>query len=76
MADTDQIALQEARDAVEGAHRAFLDVAKFDQEKIDRICEAMAASALAESARLGLLAQEETGFGEAEGKREKNRFAA
>ncbi|MDQ3490003.1 MAG: aldehyde dehydrogenase family protein [Acidobacteriota bacterium] len=76
MADTDQIALQEARDAVEGAHRAFLDVAKFDQEKIDRICEAMAASALAESARLGLLAHEETGFGKAEDKREKNRFAA
>ncbi|MDQ3219562.1 MAG: aldehyde dehydrogenase family protein [Acidobacteriota bacterium] len=76
MADTDQIALQEARDAVEGAHRAFLDVAKFDQEKIDRICEAMAASALTESARLGLLAHEETGFGKAEDKREKNRFAA
>jgi len=76
MADSDQIALQEARDAVEGAHRAFLDVAKFDQEKIDRICEAMAASALAESARLGLLAHEETGFGKAEDKREKNRFAA
>ncbi|MBA2333930.1 MAG: aldehyde dehydrogenase family protein [Blastocatellia bacterium] len=76
MADTDQIALQEARDAVEGAHRAFLDVAKFDQEKIDRICEAMAAAALAESARLGLLAHEETGFGKAEDKREKNRFAA
>ena len=32
--------------------------------------------ALAESARLGLLAHEETGFGKAEDKREKNRFAA
>lgn len=76
MADTDLIAQQEARDAVEAAHLAFQAVAKFDQTKIDRICEAMAATALAESARLGQLAHEETGFGKAEDKREKNRFAA
>jgi acetaldehyde dehydrogenase (acetylating) len=36
----------------------------------------MAQAALAESARLGQLAHEETGFGKAEDKREKNRFAA
>jgi len=76
MADTDLNAPQEAGDAVEAAHLAFLSVAKFDQPKIDRICEAMAAAALTESARLGLLAHEETGFGKAEDKREKNRFAA
>ena len=76
MGDKDLIAQQEARDAVEAAHRAFQAVAKFDQAKIDEICEAMANVALAESARLGLLAHEETGFGKAEDKREKNRFAA
>jgi acyl-CoA reductase-like NAD-dependent aldehyde dehydrogenase len=76
MGDKDLIAQQEARDAVESAHRAFQTVAKFDQAKIDQICEAMASVALAESARLGLLAHEETGFGKAEDKREKNRFAA
>ena len=76
MGDKDLIAQQEARDAVESAHRAFQTVAKFDQAKIDQICEAMASVALAESARLGLLAHEETGFGIAEDKREKNRFAA
>src|SRR4051794_38049769 len=36
----------------------------------------MSRVALAESARLGKLANEETGFGKAEDKREKNRFAA
>ena len=76
MGDKDLIAQQEARDAVEAAHRAFQTVAQFDQAKIDRICEAMAKIALDESARLGLLAHEETGFGRAEDKREKNRFAA
>ncbi|MEO8043219.1 MAG: aldehyde dehydrogenase family protein [Acidobacteriota bacterium] len=76
MGDKDLIAQQEARDAVEAAHRAFQTVAEFDQKKIDQICEAMSKVALAESARLGLLAHEETGFGKAEDKKEKNRFAA
>ena len=74
--DKDLISQQEARDAVESAHLAWKMVAKFDQGKIDRICDAMASVALAESARLGLMAHEETGFGKAEDKREKNRFAA
>jgi acetaldehyde dehydrogenase (acetylating) len=76
MGDTDLIAQQEARDAVDAAHRAFQTVSKFDQSQIDRICEAMSKVALSESARLGLLAHEETGYGKAEDKREKNRFAA
>src|SRR3982750_1513394 len=74
--DKDLISQQEARDAVESAHLAWKTVAKFDQAKIDRVCEAMANVALAESARLGLMAHEETGFGKADDKREKNRFAA
>jgi acetaldehyde dehydrogenase (acetylating) len=72
----DLISQQEARDAVEAAHLAFGQVAKFDQATIDRICGAMTAAALAESARLGQMAHDETGFGKAEDKREKNRFAA
>lgn len=76
MGDKDLIAQQEARDAVEAAHSAFALLAKFDQAKIDNLCEVMAAAALAEAARLGQLAHEETGFGTAEDKREKNRFAA
>lgn len=76
MGDTDLTSQQDARDAVEAAHRASASVAKFDQARIDEICGAMAAAALAEAARLGQLAHEETGFGRAEDKREKNRFAA
>ena len=72
----DLVSQQEAREAVEAAHLAWKTVAKFDQAKIDRICEAMAGVALAEAARLGAMAHEETGFGKAEDKREKNRFAA
>ena len=76
MSDTNSISQQEASDAVEAAHLAFHAVAKFDQAKIDRICEAMANAALADALRLGAMACEETGFGKAEDKREKNRFAA
>ena len=72
----DLISQQEARDAVEAAHLAWASVAKFDQAKIDRICEAMSQAALGEAARLGQMANEETGFGKPEDKREKNRFAA
>jgi acetaldehyde dehydrogenase (acetylating) len=74
--DKDLVSVQQARDLVEAAHRAQVQLARFDQAKIDRICEAMSRAALKESARLGALAVEETGFGVADDKREKNRFAA
>jgi len=74
--DKDLVSVQQARDLVEAAHRAQAQVAEFDQAKIDRICEAMAKAALAESARLGAMAVEETGYGVPDDKREKNRFAA
>ncbi len=76
MGDKDLVAQQEARDAVEAASFAFQSVSKLGQAKIDEICEAMSQAALADAARLGKMAHEETGFGKAEDKREKNRFAA
>ncbi len=75
-ADKDLISVQQARDLVEAAHRAQAEVARFDQAKIDRICEAMAQAALRESPRVAALAVEETGYGIPEDKQEKNRFAA
>src|SRR6186997_159683 len=75
-ADKDLISVQQARDLVEAAFKAQSEVVKFDQAKIDRICEAMSRAALREAARLGAMAVEETGFGVADDKREKNRFAA
>ncbi len=74
--DKDLVSVQQARDMVEAAHRAQVVLARFDQNKIDRICEAMAMAALREAARLGALAVEETGYGVPDDKREKNRFAA
>jgi acetaldehyde dehydrogenase (acetylating) len=74
--DKDLVSVQQARDLVEAAHRAQAEIARFDQAKIDRLCEAMARAALHEAARLGALAVEETGFGVAVDKQEKNRFAA
>jgi len=75
-ADKDLISVQMARDLVEAAHRAQAEIARFDQAKIDRICEAMAKAALRESQRVAAMAVEETGYGVAEDKQEKNRFAA
>src|ERR671933_525025 len=74
--DKDLVSVQQARDLVEAAHRAQAELARFDQGKVDRICEAMARAALREAARLGQVAVEETGYGIADDKREKNRFAA
>ncbi|MBC7910363.1 MAG: aldehyde dehydrogenase family protein [Pyrinomonadaceae bacterium] len=74
--DKDLVSVQQARDLVEAAHRAQVELARFDQNKIDRICAAMAQAALREAARLGAMAVEETGFGVPDDKREKNRFAS
>src|ERR687889_290529 len=76
MADKDLVSVQQARDLVEAAHRAQGQLARFDQAKIDRVCEAMARAALKDAARLGALATEETGYGIPDDKREKNRFAS
>src|SRR5678810_1001932 len=75
-ADKDLISVQQARDLVETAFKAQAEIVRFDQAKIDRICEAMSKAALREAARLGAMAVEETGFGIPDDKREKNRFAA
>ena len=74
--DKDLVAVRQARALIEAGHRAQADLARFDQGKIDRICEAMAEAALQEAARLGAMAVEETGYGIPTDKEEKNRFAA
>ncbi|HKG12837.1 MAG TPA: aldehyde dehydrogenase family protein [Pyrinomonadaceae bacterium] len=76
MADKDLVSVQQARDLVESAHRAQAQLARFDQARVDRICEAMARAALRDAVRLGQLAVEETGYGIPDDKREKNRFAS
>ena len=75
-ADKDLISVQQARDLVDNAYKAQQEIVRFDQGKIDRICETMSKAVLREAARLGAMAVEETGFGVPDDKREKNRFAA
>src|SRR4026207_197371 len=78
--DKDLVSVQQARDLIEAAYKAQGEVVKFDQAKIHRNCErirkAMAKAAMREAARLGAMAVEETGYGVAADKQEKNRFAA
>lgn len=75
-ADKDLISVQQARDLVEAAHRAQQEIARFDQAKIDHICDVMAKAALRDSPRTAALAVEETGYGIAEDKQVKNQFSA
>lgn len=79
MADTydkDVRSIQEARWAAESAYEAYLEFFDSSQEKIDRICSAMAEAAYEASARLGRMAHEETGFGVPDHKRLKNEFSS
>ena len=74
--DRDLRSIQEARDAALAARQAQRAFLSADQASVDRICAAMAAAAVADSARLGQLAHEETGYGVAAHKTLKNLFAS
>ncbi len=72
--DKDLQSIQEARELVKKASEAQLEFRNFSQEKVDRVCRAMAEAGYANSERLGRLACEETGFGKPEDKKIKNEF--
>ncbi len=72
--DADLRSISQARAAVESAHAAFEKFRGTDQETIDRILEAMVQAITPECGRLGTLAFEETGHGNAEDKLFKNLF--
>ena len=74
--DKDLAARQEARDLSRQAEQAQRLLAEFPQEKLDRIVEAMARAFSAAAVELAELAVAETGFGNAEDKVTKNRFAS
>jgi acetaldehyde dehydrogenase (acetylating) len=74
LADADLKSIQEARDLVRRARKAWDILRKFDQAKIDRICEAMARAGSDASEKLARLAVEESGFGNPVGKYQKNKF--
>lgn len=74
--DKDLAARQEARDLTEKARQAQRILASFPQEKLDVIVEAMAKAFCEAAGELAELAVQETGFGNAKDKTEKNRFAS
>ncbi len=74
--DRDLISIQEARDLSTRAFAAWKQWSTASQEQVDRVCAAMAEAAFNASERLGIMAQEETGFGVAEHKKLKNMFAS
>ena len=74
--DKDLAARQEARCLCRGAEEAQKILARFPQEKLDAIVEAVAAAFASGAEELAGLAAEETGFGNAADKAVKNRFAS
>ncbi len=74
--DKDLRSRQETRELILAAEAAYQELKHFDQAKIDRIVAAIARAGSENAELLGSMACEETGFGNAKDKAEKNRFAA
>lgn len=74
--DKDLAARQEARLLTKQAKTAQQILATFSQKKLDAIVENIAKKFSAAAVELAQLAARETGFGNAEDKTEKNRFAS
>lgn len=74
--DKDLRSRQETRDLLEQAQNAFQELKQMNQAQVDRIAEAICEAGCRHARELGRLAAEETGFGNAEDKEIKNRFAA
>ncbi len=74
--DADLTSVQQARDLAVRSREAMRAFQFAEQSVVDSICEAMVAAAMRESARLGQLAHDETGFGYPDHKRLKNEFAS
>jgi len=74
--DRDLASIAEARALARRAKQAWLELAEFDQDRVDRVVDAMAAAAAAQAEPLAQLAVEETGYGVVADKVQKNLFSA
>lgn len=74
LADADLRSIQEARDLVRRSRAAWEKWRRASQAQVDRVCAAMARAGSEASEKLARLAVEESGFGNAVGKYQKNRF--
>src|SRR5213080_3678902 len=74
--DRDLASIAEARALARRAKQAWLELAEFDQTRIDAIVDAMAAAATAQAESFARLAVEETTYGVVEDKIRKNLFSS
>src|SRR5260221_9148081 len=74
--DRDLTSIAEARALARRAKQAWLELAEFDQGRIDAIVDAMATAAGAQAEAFARLAVEETGYGVVADKIQKNLFSA
>lgn len=74
--DKDLLSVQEVRELIQRAKYAQQELAARPQSEIDEIIRAIADAGVRNAARLGKMAQEETGFGVAEDKTIKNVFGS
>src|SRR5713101_7986409 len=74
--DRDLASIAEARSLARRAKQAWLELAEFDQARIDAIVDAMAAAATPQAEMFARLAVEETGYGVVADKIQKNLFAS
>ena len=73
--DRDLASIAEAHALARRAKQAWLEVAEFSQDQIDRIVDAMAAAAAQQAEAVARLAVESTGYGVFEDKIQKNMFS-
>jgi acetaldehyde dehydrogenase (acetylating) len=74
--DRDLASIAEARALARRAKQAWLELAEFSQERIDAAIDAMAAAATDQAEAFARLAVEETGYGVAADKVQKNLFSS
>src|SRR5437762_6925857 len=74
--DRDLVSIAEARSLARRAKQAWLELADFDQPRIDAIVDAMAAAATPQAEAFARLAVEETGYGVVADKIQKNWFSS
>src|SRR5215472_11804453 len=74
--DKDLASIAEARALARRAKQAWLELAEFDQARIDAVVDAMAAAATPQAEAFARMAVEETGYGVVEDKIQKNLFSS
>jgi acetaldehyde dehydrogenase (acetylating) len=76
VSDRDLASIAQARELAARAKKAWLELAEFNQDRIDDIVDAMASAATSLAEAFARLAVDETGYGVVEDKIQKNLFSS